>query len=192
MLGAFADHRQPWLLCVDLQGEHVTPGRPLFAPRAQAAVEVCGRVLAHARRCGWTVIHAHRRRPGGLFAEGRMSAAIEGLWPLASERVFRREGLSAFSNTALAELAQRASPPEIYLVGLSLHQAGLATALGAADLGLDLVVVSDAAAAAPAGAWSADEMAAFARAVLEPHVTFTTSCSLPSAMTSGLQARGGI
>lgn len=187
-----APHRAPWLLCVDLQKEHVTPGRPLYAPHAEAAVKAAARVVDHARRHGWTVIHAHRRRHSGLFAGGAMSAAIEGLWPLASERVFRREGLSAFSNAALAELVQRAAPPELYLIGLCLHQSGLASAFSAADLGLEVVVISDATAAAAAGGFGAETTAAFARAILEPHVTFVTSSSLPSAATPGLHVKGGV
>ncbi len=181
---------KPWLLCVDLQLEHVTPGRPLCASHAQGAVNACGRVLKHARASEWIVIHAHRRRRSGLFSGGGLTASVEGLWPLARERVFRREGVSAFSCRALADLAQRAPPPEIYLIGLSLQQSCLATALHAADLGLNLVVVSDAAAAAAVDDRSPEEVAAFVRALLEPHVAFTTSKTLPMAATPGLHARG--
>lgn len=191
MLATALYNPSPWLLCVDLQLEHVTPGRPLFAPDAQAAVNGCARALKHARRSGWTVIHAHRRRRSGLFsAAGEMAGAVEGLWPMAAERVFRREGVSAFSCKPLADLAERAPPPEIYMIGLSLHQSCLATAMHATDLGLNIVVVSDATVAAPMGGRETEDVTAFTRALLEPHVAFTTSNSLPLAATPGLHARG--
>jgi nicotinamidase-related amidase len=142
---------RPRLVCLDLQREYVVPGRPLYADGAGRVAEACVRLLGHARRRGWRVVHVQRRLADGLFdRSGYFAAPIEGLQPLISEPVFAREQLSAFGSAEFCAEMRDARGQDVYLAGFALAGSCLATAYGAVDAGLHLTVVSDAAGAAPA------------------------------------------
>ena len=163
--GSFA-----WLICLDLQRDYVVPGRPRYAPANAGVVEACRRVLAHARQAGWRVVHSqvrHETTPTLMFG-----APIEGLQPLVTESVFFRSGLSAFANPAFATRLSEARG-EVYLIGFSLPDTCLATALGARDQGLSLTLIEDA-----IGAGAAASTAEAALAVLRPHARLTKSARL--------------
>ena len=161
--GSFA-----WLICLDLQRDYVVPGRPRYAPANAGVVEACRRVLGDAREAGWRVVHSqvrHETAPMLMFG-----APIEGLQPLVSESVFFRSGLSAFANPAFASKLGEARGADVYLIGFSLPDTCLATALAARDQGLSLTLIEDA-----IGAGAAASTAEAARAVLRPHARLTKS-----------------
>jgi nicotinamidase-related amidase len=165
----------PWLICLDLQREYVVPGRPSYAPSGGAVVQNCVRVLNHARAEGWRVVHSQRRRGGEVsFGGGLFGAPIEGLRPLISEPVFQRRGLSAFSNPDFASELRDARGEHVYLIGFSLVDTCLATALGAIDHDLSLILVEDAVGVG-GSASSAPDMA---RAILTPWASFVRSAEL--------------
>lgn len=161
----------PWLLCLDLQREHVVPGQRRYAPANVEVAAVCRRVLEQARTRGWRIAHSQLRRPEAPASALEMfGAPIEGLRPLISEPVFFRWGLSAFANPAFAAELREARGAEIYLIGFSLVDTCLATALAGVDEGLSLTIVEDAVGAGPDAA-----AAAAARALLAPFVRMTPS-----------------
>ena len=134
----------------------------------------CARVLGTGARRGL----AHRAQPvprRGRSAELAAracfgSAPIEGLRPLISEPVFFRGGLSAFANPAFATELRRARGDEVCLIGFSLADTGLATALAGVDAGLSLTIVDDA-----VGASDAVDAAYVARTILQPFVRICSS-----------------
>jgi nicotinamidase-related amidase len=134
-------HRpRPWLVCLDLQREHVVAGHSDHAAAGALVAAACRRILQHARSNGWRVVHSQRRRGGaGLFA-----APIEDLRPRITEPVFLRRGLSALSDPDFAAELSEARGEDIYLIGFSLSDTCLATVLAAVDLGLALTLVEDA------------------------------------------------
>ncbi|MFI4976764.1 MAG: isochorismatase family protein [Caulobacterales bacterium] len=166
---------RPWLICLDLQREYVVPGRPLYDEAASAVTDACARVMRRARREGWRIVHTQLRRSVGLFAaEGRFGAPIAGLRPLISEPVYLRQGLSAFSNADFAQEMREARGEKVFLIGFSMSDTALATALACVDLGLDLVLVEDALGSGPNHRAAAE----IARDILEPYVEFTSTREL--------------
>jgi nicotinamidase-related amidase len=159
---------------MDLQREYVVPGRPRYAAENAEVAATCGRVLAMAREDGWRIVHsqthpeAHAAEPLSMFG-----APIEGLRPLISEPVFFRRGLSAFANPAFASELRGARGEEVFVVGFSLADTCIATALAGIDEGLSLTLIEDAVGAGPAPA-TADA----ARTILAPLVRLVSSRQL--------------
>jgi nicotinamidase-related amidase len=161
-----------WLICLDLQRDHVVPGRPLYAEENAEVASACRRVLDHAREEGWRIVHSQmRQEDAGQWPRKLFSAPIEGLRPLISEPVFFRRGsLSAFSDPGFAAELREARGDEVFLIGFSLADTCLATALGAVDEGLSLTLLDDA-----VGAGASAAAAAAARLLLEPFVRLASS-----------------
>ena len=132
----------------------------------------CMRVLGHARDEGWRIVHSQSRQDdAGHWPRKLFSAPIEGLRPLISEPVFFRRGcLSAFSDPGFAAELREARGDEVFLIGFSLADTCLATALGAVDEGLSLTLLDDA-----VGAGASAAAAAAARLLLEPFVRLASS-----------------
>jgi nicotinamidase-related amidase len=163
-----------WLVCLDLQREFVVPGRPSYAAANAAVVAACRRVLEIARAARWRVVHSQHRDEGPPPAAHEMfGAPIEGLRPLVSESVFFRRGLSAFGNPAFAAELRRARGGEVFLIGFSLPDSCLATALAAVDEGLSLTLLEDA-----VGEGSSQVSKEAAHAVLRPFLSILPSSRL--------------
>ena len=163
-----------WLICLDLQRDYVIPGRPRYAAANAGVVEACARVLGFARDEGWRVVHSqHRDDAAPAPPRGLFDAPIEGLRPLISEPVFFRSGLSAFGNPAFAAELKRARDEDVFLIGFSLADTCLATALAAVDAGLTLTLIEDA-----VGAGDRVEATDVARTILQPFVGLASSWRL--------------
>ena len=172
----FAGRPQPRLVCLDLQREYVVPGRPLYAEGAGRVAETCAAVLRHARAHHWRIVHARRRQAEGLFDRaGYFGAPIEGLRPLISEPVFARSGLSAFCNADFAAEMCDARGEEVFLIGFSLNKTCLATVFAAADMGLNVTILTDATGAAGAGEPEARQLREAAERMLSPLARLATS-----------------
>jgi len=162
---------RPWLVCLDLQRDYVVPGRPRYAAENAEIAATCARVLGYARDENWRIVHSQLRDdetaawPRDLF-----HAPIEGLRPLISEPVFFRQGLSAFGSPGFAAELRLARGKDVFLIGFSLADTCLATALAGVDAGVSMIFVEDA-----VGPGSAPDMAEAARAVLRPWVRLTPS-----------------
>jgi hypothetical protein len=97
--------------------------------------------LAHARESGSRVAHAVSRRPTSGGSEWR---PLPGLAPRPREPVYHRSEPSAFASEPLLALARQAERLEIIMFGVSVRASFLATAVDAAQLGVQVTVVSDA------------------------------------------------
>ena len=163
-----------WLVCLDLQREYVVPGRPRYSAAHSAVVMACRSVLQIARAAGWRVVHSQTRsEDAGLSPREMFGAPIEGLRPLVTEPVFFRRGLSAFANPAFASELRFARNAEVYLIGFSLADSCLATALAAVDEGVSLTLVEDA-----VGAGAAEGAADALLGVLRPLLRVMRSSEL--------------
>lgn len=169
-----------WLICLDLQRDYVVPGRPRYAAAHASVVEACRGVLLHARENEWRVVHSQVRDE--TAAPLMFGAPIEGLRPLVSESLFFRRGLSAFANPAFASKLREARGADVFLIGFSLPDTCLATALAARDEGLSLTLIEDA-----IGAGAAPSTAEAARAVLQPHAHLTHSARLLPQVMEGVR-----
>lgn len=149
------------LVCLDLQRSRLDA-----SPATARALGACRAILAQARQRRWPVLHVHRREDSAEQAR-----PIEGLEPLASEPVFVRPGPSAFSHGAFTRSALALGGP-LALIGFSLGDTVLATAIAAADRRLAVEVLVDAVAADRTDALSASF------AALAPLCRLTTSHEL--------------
>ncbi|HEY1752758.1 MAG TPA: cysteine hydrolase [Caulobacteraceae bacterium] len=156
------DAPRPWLICLDLQRDHVIPGRPSYVAGNADVVDTCVRVLSLARDENWRIVHSQVRVETDIsWPRELFRAPIEGLRPLITEPVFFRKALSAFATPGFADELRGARGAEVYLIGFSLADTCLATAIGAVDAGLSLTLVEDA-----VGAGEAPDEAAATRTVL--------------------------
>jgi len=131
------------LVCLDLvRSATRVDGREHAGLRRR--IEVCRRLLLHARARGWDITHVHPR------SANQASRPVEGLEPLTTERLVYRTGLSAFSNRPFCEAVKARPEAELILVSLSLSSACLVTALTAHDWGLSVTLPKE----APLGAAS--------------------------------------
>jgi nicotinamidase-related amidase len=140
------------LVCLDLQRTQLRPEAPSWEEPRRTAT--CERLLAHARRAGWHIIHVYRTEvdPHGDGRRSRaVSAPIPGLEPRPSEAVFLRQGASALSHPGFAEIVLAAQGREILVAGFDLRTSGLATALDAFNQGVPLTLLQDAFCASPLG-----------------------------------------
>ncbi len=138
------------LLCLDLQRTHLG-GEPV-SQRGDDRVGACARLLASARRAGWSIVHAHRvLGPGRDYEE----APIPGFEPLPSEAVFFRREASALSNPRLAEIVRGACEGQVLIAGFDLRTSGVATALDAFNHGVQVTLVRGAVWAARGGGGTA-------------------------------------
>ena len=125
------------LVCLDLV-RSATRADGREHPGLRRRIEVCRRLLLHARARGWDVTHVHPR------SAARASRPVDGLEPLTTERLVYRTGLSAFSNRPFCEAVKAVPEAELILVSFSLSSACLVTALTAHDWGLDVTLAKDA------------------------------------------------
>jgi nicotinamidase-related amidase len=166
--------KRPWLVCLDLQRDYVVPGRPRYAAENAEVAAICAEVLSFARDEGWRIVHSQLREDdAALWPRDLFRAPIEGLRPLVSEPVFFRQGLSAFGNPGFAAELSLARGKEVFLIGFSLADTCLATALAGVDAGLRLALVDDA-----IGAGAMPGAADAARTVLRPFASLVPSRSL--------------
>ena len=166
-----ADCGRAWLICLDLQRDYVVPGRPRYSLANTEVADRCARVLGLARDEGWRVVHSQfRAETSAPWPRELFGAPIEGLRPLVSEPVYFRKGLSAFANPGFTQEMRVARGAEVYLIGFSLADTCLATALAGVDEGLSLTLVEDAVGAS-------EELAAteVARTILKPFVQLASS-----------------
>ena len=126
--------RHRLLVCLDL----IEPAAATEDPRAfQRCVTNSRRLLTHARNQGWDVAHCLDR---DLTAR-----AIPSLEPLASEPIYLRDGVSAFSSRGFRRRLWAWPDTELLIIGCSLASTCLATALAAFDRGIPANLVVDAA-----------------------------------------------
>lgn len=71
------------VIIIDMQRDFVEPGRPLCVAGAAETVPACVRLLDHARRNGWPVIHVIRRHD----PEGRDCEPYAGICSKAAKAI---------------------------------------------------------------------------------------------------------
>src|SRR3954454_24591524 len=136
----------PILINIDIQREYTTPGRPFYLNGIEPSLANCRRLLAHARRHRWPVIHVrHLQNRGHLFDEEmEFSRFVEGFEPLASEPVFTKAKLSCYSDDGFARMMESAYHDQVYVAGYNSLMCCLSTLVEAFHRGHRLNYVADA------------------------------------------------
>ena len=138
----------PTLVLLDMQQEYIASPRLFSIPKteAEAALENCRALLAHARRQGLPV--AFQRMVGrSPFFNPVLSYCnwIPGFEPMTSEMVFERSKPSCYANSEFAN-AMSAGGGHFVLAGFSGEAGCLATATEAFHRGHQVTFISDASA----------------------------------------------
>ncbi|HEX5844913.1 MAG TPA: cysteine hydrolase family protein [Rhodoplanes sp.] len=130
------------VVVIDAQREYVDGALPL--PRAEAALDEIGRLLARARAQRTPVIYiVHHAKAGKLFAPGSPGVEIAApAAPAPGEPVLTKSLPNAFASTDLADRLHALHRSAIIVVGFMTHMCVEATARGAIDLGLRATVIA--------------------------------------------------
>lgn len=151
------------LLIVDMQRDFVEPEGALTVAGAASTVPAVATLLAHARKCGWLVVHVIRRhdREGRnaditrrhLFADGGKGYCVEGsrgaeivdeLVPAAGEEIVVKTRNSGFLHTRLEDLLRSRVVERVVIAGTQYPNCIRATANDAMSLDFETVVATDA------------------------------------------------
>jgi len=178
---------RPVLICVDLQEEFATAGRPWADPDAGRIAAVCRRVIAGARTAGWRLVHTRLETGGPMADGGGLKRVIAGCEPMAEEILLRRPGVSIFSHPEmdglLAEAGEAGVP--VVMTGFCAPMSLSASLFDAHDRGRPLALLEDACGGATIGAWSARETRLFCAATAAKLGRLTHLGDFGALQTSG-------
>lgn len=124
------------LLIIDIQ-EFYFPGGALPLVDAKPAAQNAGLVLEEFRKAGDLVVHVgHNASQGAAFHAEVM--------PVAGEKVFHKNEVSAFNGTGLLAYLQEQGVDKLVVCGMQTHMCLEGAVRAAYDLGFECVVVQDA------------------------------------------------
>ncbi|GAB6057905.1 cysteine hydrolase family protein [Desulfonatronum parangueonense] len=152
----------PALIVVDMQNDFVLPGAPATVAGARATIPAIRKLLDHARRQPWPVVHAIREHradgsdveytrrelfgeSGGICVTGTPGARIvDELTPEPGDYVLTKQRFSAFLGTELDLLLRRLQVETLVMAGTQYPNCIRATAMDALARDYRVVVVTDA------------------------------------------------
>jgi nicotinamidase-related amidase len=135
----------PLLVCVDMQQEHLMPGRRHEMVDSEVVLANCRRIVEHWRSRSWPVAHLKRVAKAAWF--NPVSSLTDWLpdWrPLPGEIAFEHPLPSAFSSSRFSEYFAHVGPTDALLIGFSLEEAILSTVVEGFHRGHSLRVCADA------------------------------------------------
>lgn len=139
----------PLLVCVDLQREHLTPGRRHRMADPDDALVNCRRILGHWRERSWPVVHLKRVAQAAWFNPASSLTEWLAEWePRPGEIAFEHPLPSAYSSARFSNYLAHVGVTASTLIGFSLDDAILATVIEGYHRGHTLRVVADAVACA--------------------------------------------
>ncbi len=154
------------MLVVDMQNDHLMPGRPLEVPRARDIVQALVARLDAARREHVPIVYVlDEHEPddsdldnwGAHNLKGTPGVEVwEPLAPKPGDRIVRKPTYSAFVRSNLAEVLAELSVDTLVLTGCATEVGLLATATDALQRGYSVEIPPD----AQAGATAANEQVA--------------------------------
>jgi nicotinamidase-related amidase len=136
----------PLLLCVDLQKEHLTPGRRHIMVDVDDVLAKCSAILGQWRSELWPVAHLKRVAQSAWFnAASSLTDWLDELRPLPGEMVFEHPLPSAYSSKRFSTYRfDIGRSSRIYMIGFSLEESILATVVEGFHRGHTVRVVADA------------------------------------------------
>lgn len=140
------------LILIDIQNDYFAGGK-MPVPGMEAAAAKAARLLARAREVGDPIVHIRHEstRPGAaFFLPGTEGAEIHAsVWPAAGEAIMVKSVPNSFVGTGLDAHLRGLGVRRLTLCGAMSQMCIDAGARAARDLGYELTVASDAAAARP-------------------------------------------
>lgn len=132
------------LILVDIQKEYNTPGRPFYLNGIEESLANCKKILLHARKHNWEVVHimhSNKNKPAtDRFMPGtEYFNFIDEFEPSSAEHCFIKTDFSCYSSEKFAaymdELHINDSDSKIYMIGYNSTMCCLSTLEEARRLG---------------------------------------------------------
>jgi nicotinamidase-related amidase len=136
------------LLCMDLQKEHLAPGRPHKMAGTDDVLTACAAIMEGWRARLWPIVHLRRIARAAWFnPASSLTDWIEPYRPQPGEIVFEHPLPSAYSSARFAAyMAEIGHATPTIIIGFSLDGSILATVIDGFHRGHNLRVTGDAAA----------------------------------------------
>jgi nicotinamidase-related amidase len=139
-------NRAQLLLCMDLQKEHLAPGRRHTMVGTDDVLTACAAIMEGWRTRLWPVVHLRRIARAAWFnPASAMTDWLEAYRPRPGEIVFDHPLPSAYSSARFAAyMAEIGSATRTVIIGFSLDESILATVIDGFHRGHNLRVTGDA------------------------------------------------
>lgn len=138
--------RAQLLLCMNLQKEHLAPGRRHMMAGTDDVLTACAAIMEGWRARLWPVVHLKRIARAAWFnPASAMTDWLDAYRPRPGEIVFEHPLPSAYSSARFAAyMAEIGSATRIVVIGFSLDESILATVIDGFHRGHTLRVTGDA------------------------------------------------
>jgi nicotinamidase-related amidase len=141
-----SNSRAQLLLCMNLQKEHLAPGRRHMMVGTDDVLTACGAIMEGWRARLWPIVHLKRIARAAWFnPASAMTDWIDAYRPRPGELVFEHPLPSAYSSARFAAyMAEIGSATRVVMIGFSLDESILATVIDGFHRGHGLRVAGDA------------------------------------------------
>jgi nicotinamidase-related amidase len=141
-----SNNRAQLLLCMNLQKEHLIPGRRHMMVGTDEVLTACSAIIDGWRARLWPIVHLKRIARAAWFnPASSMSDWLDTFRPQPGENVFDHPLPSAYSSTRFAAyMAEIGSAMQTLIIGFSLDESILATVVDGFHRGHNLRVTGDA------------------------------------------------
>jgi ureidoacrylate peracid hydrolase len=169
----------PILVCIDIQKEYETEGRPFFIRGVGKSLDNGKKILAHARRNDWKIYHVRHERDGEPFQKGSpYSGFIAGFEPKEGEREIVKGNYSCYSAPEFAKEMERHRSDEVVVIGYGSTKCCLATIVDGYHRGQKFVYVADASNAKRTDEFDENSLHRHATEILKSFARITTTDEL--------------
>jgi len=138
--------RPQLLLCMNLQKEHLAPGRRHMMAGTDDVLTACAAILEGWRARLWPIVHLKRIAHAAWFnPASAMTDWLDGYRPRPGEITFEHPLPSAYSSARFAAyMSEIGGATRIVMIGFSLDESILATVIDGFHRGHNLRVTGDA------------------------------------------------
>jgi ureidoacrylate peracid hydrolase len=169
----------PALVCIDIQKEYETEGRPFFIRGIEESLKNAKRVLEHARQRKWTIYHVRHERDGEPFQKGSpLAGFVVGFEPRAGELEIVKGDFSCYSAPEFARRLQEHLLEEVVVIGYGSTKCCMGTIVDGYHRGQKFVYVADASNAKRTEAFDERSLHDHATEILKSFARVTTTDEL--------------
>lgn len=170
------------LVVIDIQKEYQAAGRAYHIAGVEGSLANAGRVLEHARKNGWPVVHVKHLQDGDLFGKkSPFSDYIAGFEPRPGESEYVKGDYSCYSSAEFAERLKRHLADEVVVIGYGSTKCCLATIVDGYHRGQKFLFVADASDAKRSEAFDERSLHAHAADILASYAKTTDTAALLKA-----------
>lgn len=133
------------ILCIDIQNEYITNGRPYNIKNINSSLENARVVIEAARKSGISVWHMRHENEKNAFVKGTSFADfIVGFEPQLAEKHFIKNMYSCFSSPEFVRQLAEDKPEEIIIIGYGSSMCCTCTIIDGIHRGYQFTLIEDA------------------------------------------------